>query len=121
MGIRGLLLRVVAVATVAAACAFAAGPAAASELIDRNATGINLQVNASGQALLSYQARGRRWRVLAWGALNARSPAPGVRQVKLRLDYSGGWGTYRKNVWRGFRNTCRPYDGPALAWLVTAC
>jgi len=121
MGTRGLLVRLLAVATAASACAMLARPAEASELIDRNATNVKLQVNGSGQALLAYQARGRRWRVLAWGAVNARHPQPGARQVKLRIDYSGGWGTYRKHVWRGFRNACRPYDGPALAWLVTAC
>ena len=52
------------------------GTAGASELIDRNATNITLQVNGGGRALLGYQARGRRWRVLAWGATNARHPAP---------------------------------------------
>jgi hypothetical protein len=41
--------------------------------------------------------------------------------VKFRLDYSGGWGTRRQHVWRTFQNACRPYDGPRLQWLVTAC
>jgi hypothetical protein len=121
MGARGCFLRASAVAAAALACAGFAGSAQASELIDRNATGVKLQVNGEGQALLTYQSRGRMRRVLAWGATNARHPTPGAPQVKLRLDYSGGWGAYRRHVWRGFRNTCRPYDGPSLAWLVTAC
>ena len=49
------------------------------------------------------------------------SPDPGsvtVFQVGgargfLRLDYSGGWGTYKRDVWKTFKNTCRAYDGPS--------
>ena len=101
--------------------AVAPGGASASELIDRNAQNVRLAVNPKGQALLTYRARGRTWRVLAWGAINALPPTRGRRQVAFRLDYSGGWGTYRREVWRGFRNACSAYDGPALRWLVTAC
>ncbi len=121
MGARGRFLFVCVLATAALACAGLAAPAHASELIDRDATRIKLQINAQGHALLTYQSRGRLRRVLAWGGLNARPPTRGVPQIRFRLDYSGGWGTYRRHVWRGFRNACRPYDGPALAWLVTAC
>jgi hypothetical protein len=121
MGARGRLLHVCVLATAAFACAAFAGSAQASELIDRNATGVKLEIDTRGQALLTYRSRGRMRRVLAWGGINAHHPSPGARQVKFRLDYSGGWGTYRRHVWRGFRNACRPYDGPALAWLVTAC
>lgn len=95
--------------------------APASALVDRDARGVKLQVNAGGQALLSYEARGKKWNVLAWGAVNAIAPTPGKRQVEFKLDYSGGWGTYRKDVWKSFRDTCGPYTGPPLAWLVTAC
>jgi hypothetical protein len=95
--------------------------AVASELIDRDATGVRLAVNRSGQALLTYRAGGKTHRVLAWGAVNAIAPTTSRRQIAFRLDYSGGWGTFRRDVWRGFRNACRPYDGPALAWVVTAC
>jgi hypothetical protein len=59
--------------------------------------------------------------VLVWGAMNARTPNPTLRQYRFRLDYGGGWGRYHKQYWKSFRNTCAPYDGPALAWLVTAC
>jgi len=118
-----LLLRrsVVLVALVTAAFAVAPATASASELIDRNAQNVKLAANEKGQALLTYRARGRTWRVLAWGAANALPPTRSRRQVAFRLDYSGGWGTYRREVWRGFRNTCGAYDGPELKWLVTAC
>ena len=108
----------VLVALTASICAHAAS---ASELIDRNATGIELQVDRSGQALLTYRARGRLWRVLAWGAINARSSHPSVRQVEFKLDYSGGWGSRRKQVWRTFKNACAPYDGPELHWYKLGC
>jgi hypothetical protein len=108
-------------ALVLAAIAAFPGTASASELIDRNAQNVKLAVNPKGQALLTYRARGRTWRVLAWRAINAIPPTRGRRQVSFRLDYSGGWGTYRRDVWRGFKNRCTAYDGPALKWLVTAC
>jgi hypothetical protein len=59
--------------------------------------------------------------VLAFGAVNARHPTPGQAQVAFRVDYSGGWATYRKILSRGFVDACRKYTGPALPWLVTAC
>ncbi len=93
----------------------------ASELIARNAVGTKLQVNADGQALLTYVSEGKKWNVLAWGAVNALAPTQGKTQISFKLDYSGGWGTYRKDVWRTFKNTCGPYTGPQLAWFVTAC
>lgn len=92
-----------------------------SELIDRNATRVTLEVSVTGQALVSYTARGRRWNVLAWGATNALPPTQGKRQVEFKLDYSGGWGTYKKHVWKTFQNVCRPYKGEPLAWVVLAC
>lgn len=99
----------------------AVSPAPASELIDRNATSVKLAVDKQGRALLTYRARGRVRRVLASGAINARPPHPRTRQVAFKLDYSGGWGTHRKQVWRTFRNACAAYDGPALQWYVTGC
>ena len=93
----------------------------ASTLIDRNARGVTLKVNGSGQALLSYTARGKRWNVLAWKAVNAIPPTLGKRQIDFKLDYSGGWGTYKRDVWKTFRNTCGTYSGQPLPWLVTSC
>ena len=95
--------------------------AEASQLLDRNARGVQLEVDRSGRALVTYRVGRRVRRVLAWGALNAVAPGAGVPQVAFRLDYSGGWGTWRRPVWKTFRNACRPYAGPPLAWLVTAC
>src|SRR4051812_50100044 len=63
--------------------------------------------------------------VLVWGAVNARySDAPGTvrpRQVELQVDYSGGWKTRRKDLWKHFEDRCTPYDGPKLPFLLAAC
>jgi hypothetical protein len=115
-----LRLIVVPVAALAAAVLLPAS-ASASELIDRNATNVSLKVGRSGQAVLSYNARGKRWNVLAWGAINAVHPTQARPQVAFKLDYSGGWGSQRKLVWKTMPNACTPYDGPKLQWLVTAC
>ena len=102
--------------------AFLAAPAAASQLIDRNATHVRLAIDARGRALLTYEADGVRRHVLVLGnAINALPTVPGGRQVRFTLDYSGGWGLYHHVIWPGFKGVCRPYDGPPLAWLVTAC
>jgi hypothetical protein len=93
----------------------------ASQLIARDAKDITLRVNASGQALVGYRAKGKQWNVLAWGALNARHPTSDQPQVAFRVDYSGGWGTYRKTLARAFVNVCRRYAGPPLAWFVSGC
>jgi hypothetical protein len=99
----------------------APGAASASELIDRNATAVTLKVGRNGQAVVGYQARGKRWNVLVWGAVNAIPPTTARPQVKFRLDYSGGWGTYHRDVWKNLRNACVAYDGPKLKWFVTGC
>ena len=106
----------------AALAALGAVPAAsASQLIDRNAMYVKLAVNAKGEALLTYNAGGREKHVLIWGAVNARPPQAGTPQVAFRKDYSGGWGKYHTLYWKHFKNACRPYDGPKLAWAVAAC
>lgn len=110
-----------AILIVVLAAAVAPAGASASELIDRNASNVSLKVASNGQALVSYSARGKRWNMLAWGAVNAIHPTPGRKQVEFKLDYSGGYGTYKRDVWKTFKNACRPYDGPELQWLVTAC
>jgi hypothetical protein len=116
--------RLLLVAAVLAASLSGAGAASASQLIDRNVHGVRLEVNAKGEALLSYTAAGRVRHVLAWGALNARQSGDGGRQVRFQLDYSGGWGKYHHryaSYWKTFKNACRPYDGPALAFFVSGC
>jgi hypothetical protein len=147
-----------------------ASPAAASTIIDRNATGATLQVNAQGEALVGYRAGGKTSHVLAWGAVNAIAPTRTRAQTNFKLDYSGGYKTHyvtnpavkdaleslhglqaqmakataaKNNKLRyalapkiaaayqtihklraaatAFTNKCRPYDGPALAWVVATC
>jgi hypothetical protein len=114
---------VAAPACLALACLALAGPAAASEpLSDLDARAPTLAVNARGEALVTYRRSGGRIRrVLVWGAVDARTPDSGLQQVRFRYDYAGGWGKYRRAVWRTFRNRCRPYDGPPLPYLVAAC
>jgi hypothetical protein len=104
----------VAVSAVLVALA-AAGAGQCSEIIDRNAQNIRLAVNGSGQALVSYKAGGRGvMHVRVWGAMDARQPSTSRRQVSFRKDYSG-------RGWASFRNECRAYDGPTLAFRVAAC
>ena len=136
---KGLLVAALAVV----AAAVSATPAPASQLIDRNASAISLQVNDRGEALLTYTAHGRLRHVLAWGAVNATPSRAGVRQVKFRLDYSGGYARYFHEdplahwlaaadigtiplSWQApfttpFSGGCGRYDGPPVAWAVAEC
>ncbi|MBA2474995.1 MAG: hypothetical protein H0V40_03440 [Actinobacteria bacterium] len=117
-----MLFRSLALAIAVLALAALSGEARGSELIDRNAQGVKLAVNAQGQALLTFRARGRTWHVLAWGAVDAIAPTQARKQVKFKLDYSGGYGTYKRDVWKTFSNVCGKYTGEAtLGWLVAAC
>ena len=106
--------------TLAVACVCAAG-ANASQLIDRNAHGVRLAVNAKGEALITYTAAGKLKHVLAWDAINAIAPTQARPQVAFKLDYAGGWGKTHTDLWKTFGNRCGAYDGPELAWKVTAC
>ena len=114
---KGLLIALVVVTASAAV----AGSASASQLIARDARDVQLAVDTGGRALLTFHEGSRLRHVLAWGAVNARAHPRARKQRRFRLDYSGGWGTWRREVWRNFPNACQPYDGPPLAWLVTAC
>lgn len=96
-------------------------PAQASQLIARNTSGERLAVSRDGKALVTYRAGGRVHHVLAWGAVDALAPSEARPQVAFRLDYSGGWGTSRRAVWKTLRNACGAYTGPRLPYLVTAC
>src|ERR671935_1110943 len=98
--VRGVHIRllVVAAAIVAAALPSAA---AGSQLVDRNATGVQLAVNRKGEAMITYRVAGKLRRVLVWGAINARFPSPSTHQVRLRKDYAGGWGKYPRPYLRG--------------------
>jgi hypothetical protein len=111
-----------ACALVASAIALgaAAAPAPAAQLLGRSATDVRLTVSTDGKALVRYRANGREFHILAWGAVNAIAPTTTRKQVSLKLDYSGGWNSFHRRV-ASFRGSCRPYRGPALHWLVTAC
>src|SRR5262249_31995005 len=113
--VRVLLVLLVALAFVP--CAPASQP-----LGDLGVTGVTLAVDAKGEALLTYRSENGAGRhVLARGAINARAPSQDVPQVAFRFDYSGGWKSHGRQVWAQFVNRCRPYDGPALPYLVAAC
>src|ERR1700675_1435966 len=107
-------MKVAVLVAAALASVSAAGSARASEIIDRNAQSVRLGVDASGHAMVTYKVRGRVMHVLAWGAIDARQPTTSRPQVRFRKDYSGGNST-------SFRNQCRAYDGPRLAFQVAAC
>jgi hypothetical protein len=99
--------------------------ASASEFVaDKNVRNPTLKVNTRGQALVQYtRENGTRRNVLVLNAVNAVANSDmGPRQVKFRIDYSGGWGAFRRpNYWRTFRNACRRYDGPDLVGFVAGC
>jgi hypothetical protein len=58
--------------------------------------------------------------VLVWGAVNAIHPSEDRTQVAFRVDYSGGWRSFGRTLWKGFANACKPVSVD-LAWLVAAC
>lgn len=108
----GSRIRALLVAAVATLTAGAPTGALASTIIDRNARNVTLKVDGNGFAVVSYRVGKRTRHVLAWGAIND--------EARFKLDYSGGWGAFRKPLWKSVGD-CLPYDGPKLAWLVKAC
>jgi hypothetical protein len=110
---RGLRAAVV-LGIVITGAALASGPAAASQLVDRDGKNVGLKIDAKGRALLTYTKYGQRKHVLVWGAVNALPPSAQQKQVAFQLDYSG-------NQVKGFTGGCGAYDGPALPNLVAAC
>jgi hypothetical protein len=94
--------------------------AGASDLIGSNATRITLKVHGK-RALVEFTEAGKRRHVLVWGAVNARTPDSALPQVRFAHDYSGGLKLEHRAMWVTFRNQCRPYDGPPLAYAVAAC
>jgi hypothetical protein len=117
----GWIRRLVLVAVAAVSVAVLdPSSASASQLIARDATGVRLQVNAQGKAMLTYRVHGRTRHVLAWGAVNAIHPTLRREQVAFRVDYSGGWRSFGRTMWKGFRNVCKP-TRVELAWVVASC
>ena len=116
-----LLRGALALAAVAMAAGGVPGVAHASELLARNTSSEKLIVGKDGRALVTYRAQGRTHRVLVWGAIGARRPSRERKQVAFRIDRSGGWGAFRRPVWKTMRNACGPYRGPKLSYVVAAC
>jgi hypothetical protein len=116
---------------IASAAALLIVPAAfGSTLIARKATSVSISITPKDkQAVLTFRQNGQFRSVLAWGAINARphptcgkiqGPRCGPAQVELshqRLFSSGALG---KKILKG-PNLCKPYDGPALPFVVAAC
>ena len=115
------MVRRIIIVVLAVSVAGGGSAAHASERVDVNATGVRLAVNARGVGLVTYHARGHTFHVLVWGAINALPPSQNIRQVHFRFDWSGGWKTSHRLVWRKFRNRCGKYDGPGLVYLIAAC
>jgi hypothetical protein len=98
-------------------------PAAAhaSFIVARDATGIQLGVDAKGVAMVTFTEGGALKHVMARGAVDALAPSAGAKQVAFDIDWAGGWGWDHQQLWKTFANNCMRYDGPPLAYLVTAC
>jgi hypothetical protein len=86
--------RLVLLLPVLAAVVFASSATASQVISTSTVSGLTLQLNAKGEALLTYTSAGKRVHVLAWGAVNAVPTKPGVKQVAFQLDYSGGYQKY---------------------------
>jgi hypothetical protein len=93
-------------------------PAAqASGFVDVVQSRVPVTLKVSGtQAIVYYRKGGGSRHVLVGGAVNARFPTRSARQVRFRVDYSGGRG-----LWKRFHGGCGAYDGPSLPFLVAAC
>jgi hypothetical protein len=117
---RRLVLTALAVA--AALSAWAGAARASERLSDVNVTDLSLQVNARGEALITYHTQAGALRhLLAWGAEDAVAPSPDVSQRVFQLDYAGGWRKYKRSIASSFHGACKTYDGPSLVYLVAAC
>jgi hypothetical protein len=92
------------------AAALVATPAFGSEIVGRDAAHPTLTIDSQGRAHVGYRLGRRNVRLVAWGAINARTPSRAVPQVKFRFRYG-----------EGGAGVCLPYDGSPLPWLVRAC
>ena len=54
-----------------------AGVADAAQLVDRNATHLQLRTNTKNEALLTYRKAGKTKHILVWRAINAAPPVAG--------------------------------------------
>jgi hypothetical protein len=110
------------VLVLAAALALAPVARCSQSLGDPNLRNVSLLVNANGTALVSYEREdGSARQVLVWGAINAVPPSTTVPQIAFHLAASRPVENLAHLSARKFINTCGPYDGPPLPFLVTAC
>ena len=95
--------------------------ARASDLLDVNAGHVTLEVH--GATCARHVHGGRRERhVLAWGAINAGRPLGAAPAGALRARLLGrAEARAPGDVEDASPTSARPYDGPPLAYLVTAC
>src|SRR4029079_1214864 len=136
----GVMFRI-ALTTLAALAVVLPPAAPASQFVDhvRSRVPVALRVDGSGRAMVYYRKGAAARHVLVTGAVNARAPSRSVRQVRFRIDYSGGWrstghgllknlptacGGCRETAhasWKNFPTAGGAYDGPALPAVVAAC
>jgi hypothetical protein len=126
---RMFLRRMLPIAAIMAASAAVTPAAHASLLLTRNAHTVTMAVwtrNGTQMAEATYAGGGSWHHVLAWDAVDARIPSHTRPQVAFRVDYSGGYGSFRNaRLWSTIKahNQCRP--DPAvkaeLHWAIFAC
>jgi len=88
------------------------GVASAAQIVDRSVASPTLSVNNRNVALVTYTVHGVNRHVLYWGAVDWANT--------FKRDYSGGWKSKMADYKR-FPNNCKPYTGPRLAYMVSAC
>jgi hypothetical protein len=117
MGLRVVSLRAASIALTALAVVLPPA-ASASQFVDlvHGRVPVTLKVDRGNRAMVYYRKSDALRHVFVRGAVNARQPSRSVRQVRFRIDYSGG-----RTRWKSFRSACSPYDGPRLPFLVAAC
>jgi hypothetical protein len=98
--------------------------AAASQFVDLLHPGAHVQLRVNGSGAMLYYTKGASGgtrHVFIRGAVNARFPTRGAKQVHFKLDYSGGYDATGQALWKTFRNECQSYDGPDLLKAVAKC
>jgi len=119
-----LLARALVPAAVMLLACLPAGASASNILGDRNVENPTIEVSAKGLALVQYRTpSGLQRHVLVWGAVNAvANPTVDAKQQAFQFDYSGGWKSQKSSsYWQTFKDSCAPYDGPALPFFVAGC
>ena len=98
-----------------------ASNASASQLVDRNASAIKLEVNAKGEALISYKAHGEAEARARLGRVERDRADAGAAAGRVQARLRRRLGQVPPDYWKTFKNSCGAYDGPKLAWFVAGC